>query len=71
MAKIENGYSVESLERGIEAAKKNIETFETAIDKERETIREYRFMIDTILRKKSEAIRNNIVIDMNTGKNGA
>jgi len=54
---METGYSMESLERGIEACKKNIKTFEDAIDKERNTIKEYRFMIDTIERKKREAER--------------
>ncbi len=48
-------YSVGSLERGIESCQKNICTFEEAIDKERATIKEYRFMIDTIERKRREA----------------
>ena len=46
--KIEPGYSVESLKNGIEAAKKNIKTFEDAIERERETIKEYRSMIEII-----------------------
>ncbi len=50
-----NGFSVESLERGIESCKKNIQTFEDAIDKERNTIKEYRQMIETIERKEREA----------------
>jgi hypothetical protein len=49
------GFSVESLDNGIEASKKNILVFEDAIDKERNTIKEYREMIDTIERKKREA----------------
>ena len=42
------GFSVESLENGIEAAKKNIGIFEDAITKERATISEYYDMISTI-----------------------
>lgn len=49
------GYSVESLEAGIEAAKKNIKVFEDASDKERSTITEYRDMIETIQRKERES----------------
>jgi hypothetical protein len=49
------GFSVESLDNGIEASKKNILVFEDAIDKERNTIKEYREMIDIIERKKREA----------------
>lgn len=48
------GYSVESLESGIEAAKKNIGVFEGAITKERNTITEYHDMISTIQRKERE-----------------
>lgn len=50
--KIEAGYSIESLERGIEACKKNISTFEDAIDKERNTIKEYRRMMDVLENKE-------------------
>ena len=50
-----SGYSVASLKAGIEAAKKNIQTFEDAISKERSTIQEYYDMIDVIERKKREA----------------
>jgi prefoldin subunit 5 len=50
-----SGFSVKSLENGIESSKKNIRVFEDAIDKERNTIKEYREMIDTIERKKREA----------------
>lgn len=45
------GFSVESLENGILAAKKNIDIFEDAITKERDTISEYYDMIATIKRK--------------------
>lgn len=49
--KKEAGYSVESLTRGIEQCRKNIKIFEDAIDKERDTMKEYRDMIDYIERK--------------------
>jgi prefoldin subunit 5 len=42
------GFSVESLENGIESCKKNIRVFEDAIEKERATIKEYREMMETI-----------------------
>lgn len=45
------GYSVESLEAGIESAKKNISVFEDAINKERDTITEYQDLILTTERK--------------------
>lgn len=51
------GYSIESLKRGIEAAKKNMKTFEDAIQKERDTIKEYYFMIDTVEQKEREGDR--------------
>ena len=55
-------YSVDSLLRGIESAKDNIKTFEEAIEKERQTIKEYRFMIDTVERKEREAkVRDEIL----------
>lgn len=58
-------YSVESLERGIEAARKNIKIFEDAIDKERDTIKEYRFMMEVIEQK--ESIPKEIKIDAESG----
>lgn len=48
-------YSTEALKRGIESAKVNIQTFENAITKERNTISEYYGMIETIQRKQREA----------------
>ena len=62
-------YSIESLENGIESCKKNIQTFEDAIDKERVTIKEYRVMIDAVERKQREAkvredIQKNLVIEV-------
>lgn len=41
-------YSVEGLENGIEHARKNIRVLEEAIERERNTIKEYRVMIDDI-----------------------
>ena len=49
------GYSVEALHRGIRASEVNIVTFEDAIKRERQTMTEYRWMIDQIERKKKEA----------------
>jgi hypothetical protein len=62
-------FSIESLERGIIACKKNIKTFEDAIDKERNTIKEYREMIETIGRKerehkKMEKIKANLKVEV-------
>ena len=62
-------YNVEGLERGIEACKKNIKTFEDAIDKERDTIKEYRKMIGVIEAK--EAASKPIRLELsNDNKNG-
>jgi len=47
-------YSIEGLENGIEQARKNIKTFEDAIQKERDTIDEYYGMID-VLKEKERA----------------
>ena len=47
-------YSVEGLERAIEAAKKNIKTFEEAIDREYASIKQWRHMIREIDRKAAE-----------------
>jgi peptidoglycan hydrolase CwlO-like protein len=44
-------YDIEALKEGIEKAKKNIKTFEDACDRERETIKEYRHMIDVLEEK--------------------
>ena len=59
-------YSIESLEGGIEKCKKNIEIFEEAIEKERDTIREYRSMIDVLEEKESrrEEIQKHISIEI-------
>ena len=43
-----SGYSVDGLEHGIERCRINIESLEKAIENERKTIKDYRFMIDEI-----------------------
>ena len=43
-------YSIEGLENGINGARANIASLESAIDKERNTIKDYRIMIDDIER---------------------
>ncbi len=50
-----NNYSVESLENGILACNKNIKIFEDAIEKERNTIKEYRIMMDTVQKNERQA----------------
>jgi len=47
-------YSIEGLENGIKNCKKNIQTFEKAIDKERAQIDGYRDMIEVLKDKKRE-----------------
>ena len=64
-----SGFSAESLENGIQGCNKNIKTFEDAIDKERNTIREYRVMIEVIerkeiQRKKMESIKANLKVEV-------
>ena len=58
-------YDSDALERGIEKCRKNIAIFESAIDKERETIKEYRRIIE--LNEKAEIERKRmekmIVVD--------
>ena len=63
-------YNVEGLERGIEACKKNIKTFEDAIDKEMATIKEYRKMIEVIETKEaaSKPIRLELSNDNKDGR---
>jgi hypothetical protein len=46
-------YDIDALKQGIEKAKKNIEVFETAIQGEHDTIRDYRRMISTLEEKKA------------------
>jgi len=56
-----SGFSVESLTNGIESCKKNILVFEEAIEKERNTIKDYRNMMDTVEENKRMAkVRENM-----------
>jgi hypothetical protein len=50
------GYSVDSLRDGIKACEVNIVTFQDAIKRERETIANYKWMIDKLAEKKEQAI---------------
>ena len=47
-------YNIQSLKQGIEAAKSNITTFETAIDGEKKTIAEYRIIIADLEKKEKD-----------------
>jgi hypothetical protein len=47
-------YSIENLRRGIKQAEKNIQVFEDAIRKERETIGQFKWMIEQAERKEKE-----------------
>lgn len=58
-------YDVDALERGIEAARRNIATFEAAIQREKDTINEYQGYI-TILNEKKR-VQKGIVIDARKG----
>ena len=49
-------YSIDNLKRGIEQAKTNIKTFEDAIEKEEQTIKQFKFMIETINRKEEQKL---------------
>ena len=57
------GYSVESLHNGIRSAEINIITFEDAIERERQTIASYKWMIDKIEEKKEKAIVAKVLQD--------
>ena len=48
------GYSIEGLTHGIERCKVNITSLEDAIKKERNTMKEYKIMIDDLKRAKTE-----------------
>ena len=56
-------YSVEGLERGIEAIDKNIKVFEKAIRDEEAKKEQYRAMIVELKMKEHESKLANIVID--------
>lgn len=45
---ISRGYSIESLENGIKKCRENVAMLEQAADRERDTIKEYRIMIDAL-----------------------
>lgn len=47
-------YNIDSLRAGIQNCRKNIQVFEDAIRKEKETIQEYNFYISEILKKEKE-----------------
>ncbi len=49
-------YDISSLERGIVNANKNIDVFKTAIKKEKDTIVEYKMMID-VIKKNFEIVK--------------
>ena len=60
-------YSIEGLEEGIVNCRRNIDVLETAVETERNTIKEYRIMIDDIERaeenkKGAEEMVKNIEI---------
>lgn len=46
-------YSLDALHRGIRAAEVNIATFEDAINREREQIGQFKWMIDVLEKKKA------------------
>ena len=48
-------YSIDGLQAGIGNCRKNIQVFEDAIRKEKETIQQYEFMISQLVRKDKEA----------------
>ncbi len=54
---MKTGYDVSSLEQGIVKANANIKIFEDAINKEYQTIEEYKRMIEVLKRKKEEDIK--------------
>jgi len=57
------GYSVESLHRAIRSCEVNIVTFQDAIEKERQTMASYRWMIEKIEEKKEKAIEAKVMGD--------
>ena len=48
------GYSIDGLTHGIERCKVNIESLEKAMANERNQIKEYKIMIDDLLRAKKD-----------------
>lgn len=59
-------YSVDGLENGIVQAKKNIALLEDAIERERNTIKEYRIMIDDLeqAKKAKKEAQSNVTIEV-------
>lgn len=62
------GFSKEALEKGIQKCKDNIKIFEDAIQKEQDTIREYRRQIGVI--EEKEFLANNPVLKVEVEKDG-
>lgn len=54
-------YNTDSLKNGIKACEKNIKTFEDAIAKEHEQIKEYEFMIEKL--EEKARIAEGVTID--------
>ena len=48
-------YNIDGLQTGIDNCRKNIQIFEDAIRKEKETIRQYEFFIAQLVRKEKKA----------------
>ena len=66
-------YDIDALKRGIEAAKRNIATFEEAIQREKNTINEYRGYMNILRQKKKDREEKNVTVDAQKGgvaKNG-
>jgi len=57
-------YDIEALRQNVQNCKKNIKTFEKAIEGEKETIAQYRHMIE-VLEEKAK-IAEGITIDANS-----
>jgi len=51
---VDVNYDIDALRRGIEAAERNIATFEDAIQREKNTINEYRGYITIINENKND-----------------
>ena len=64
-------YSIDTLEHGIKKCKENIKIFEDAIDKERDSIKEYRIMMDVLDKKKRQhqEMLNNVHIEIDNSDN--
>jgi exonuclease VII large subunit len=57
----EPDYDIRGLQEGIEKCKKNIKTFEHAIEGERQTIVNYRSMIETL--EQNKRLKRGFVVD--------